>query len=160
MVTCQMQHCQYFLFCCTLLALSFTGCTNSVPSEPVIETVTIEMTGHQFKWHSRYTGDDGQLGTPDDVHASQVLHVPVKAEVEIVLKSRDYIYSLEIPQSGLKEIAVPELTYSLHFKAENLGTFTLPGAQMCGYTHPNLIGTLIVENQKDYRQWLTSQRSF
>ena len=68
------------------------------------------MTGHQFKWHSRYTGDDGLLGTPDDVHAAQILHVPVEAEVEIVLKSRDYIYSLEIPQSGLKEIAVPELT--------------------------------------------------
>jgi len=82
----------------------------------------------------------------------------VKAEVEIVLKSRDYIYSLEVPQAGLKEIAVPDLTFTLRFEADNIGTFELPGDQLCGYAHPDLIGTLVVDSQENYRRWLASQR--
>ena len=124
----------------------------------MIDAVTIEMTGQNFGWSSRYAGEDGQLGTSDDVHAAQVLHVPENAEVEIVLKSRDYIYSLEVPQAGLKEIAVPDLTFTLQFKADKIGRFELPGDQLCGYAHPDLIGTLIVESQSNYRRWLVSQR--
>ena len=144
--------------CCTLLLLGMSGCERGIPSATAIEAVTIEMTGYQFRWHSRYAGDDGQLETPDDVRASQVLHVPVNADVEIVLKSRDYIYSLEVPQAGLKEIAVPDLTFTLQFKADKIGRFELPGDQLCGYAHPDLIGTLVVDTQHDYRRWLASQR--
>ena len=77
--------------CCLLLLLGIGGCEFGNPAEPAIEAVKIEMTGYQFRWHSRYPGDDGQWGTSDDLHAAQVLHVPLKADVEIVLKSRDYI---------------------------------------------------------------------
>jgi len=153
-----MRHSLFHHLCCTLLVPGVMGCNPAVHTEPAIEAVTIEMTGHDFRWHSRYPGDDGQVGTPDDVHAAQVLHVPVKADVKIVLKSRDYIYSLEVPQAGLKEIAVPDLTFTLRFEADNIGTFVLPGEQLCGYAHPDLIGTLVVESQRDYRRWLASQR--
>ena len=93
-----------------MLVLGILGCYRPVQTEPPIDAVEIEMTGHDFQWHSRYAGQDGQLGTSDDVNAAQVLHVPVDAEVDIVLKSLDYIYSLAVPQAGLKEIAVPDLT--------------------------------------------------
>ena len=138
---------------CILLFLDITGCTRA----DVIDAVTIEMTGHEFKWRSRYQGEDGQWDTADDIQAAQVLHVPVKANVEIVLKSLDYIYSLDIPQAGLKEIAVPDMTFTLNFEADEVGTFQLPGDQLCGYSHPDLIGTLIVDTQSDYRRWLDSQ---
>ena len=86
-----------------------------------------------------------------------MLHVPVKAHVEIMLKSLDYVYSLEVPQAGIKEIAVPEMTFTLRFEAEKVGRFRLPGDQLCGYSHPDLISTLIVDTQSDYRRWLDSQ---
>ena len=138
------------------LVFFLSGC-ESEPVEPVRD-VKIEMTGNDFKWSSRYAGRDGKLNTPDDRLAKEVLHVPLDADIEIVLKSLDYLYSLEVPVAGKKEIAVPDLTFSLRFKADQLGTFEMPGNQMCGYTHPDLMGTLVVESQEDYARWLeTSQ---
>ncbi len=138
--------------------VSVFGCDRKESQPPDIREVKIEMTGHDFKWHSRYAGADGKIGTDDDPRANQVLHVPVNAEVEILLKSRDYLYSLEVPQAQCKEIAVPDLTFSLNFKADQIGTFKMPGEQMCGYAHPDLMGTLIVESQSDYARWLASQQ--
>lgn len=132
-----------------------SGCA-SKSVVPIVE-VKIEMIGNDFKWNSRYAGRDGKLNTEDDRMANEVLHVPLGADIEIVLKSRDYLYSLEVPVAGKKEIAVPDLTFSLHFKADQLGTFEMPGNQMCGYTHPDLMGTLIVESQEDYSRWLDAK---
>jgi len=141
----------------TLLLLLFLCGCESKPLEPVRE-VKIEMTGHDFKWASHYAGRDGKMGTDDDIQAQQIIHVPIDAEVEIVLKSLDYLYSLEVPLAEKKEIAVPDLTFSLSFKADKMGTFEMPGDQMCGYTHPDLMGTLIVESQEDFAKWVKSQR--
>ena len=136
--------------------ISLGGC-ESKPIQPVRE-VKIEMTAHDFKWTSRYAGQDAKLNTKDDRLAKEILHVPLDANIEIVLKSLDYLYSLEVPLAGRKEIAVPDLTFSLHFKADKLGTFEMPGDQMCGYTHPDLMGTLIVESQADYARWLNTKQ--
>ena len=148
---------QYFSpsFCLTNLAVFlFIGCTSErvVP----INHVKIEMTGNDFKWSSRYAGQDGEFNTQDDRLAKQILHVPLDADIEIVLKSQDYLYTLEIPVAGKEEIAVPDLTFSLQFKADQLGTFKMPGSQMCGYTHPDLMGTLIIESPRDFSRWLDS----
>lgn len=140
------------------LLLGLLGCDPEGPPPPDVREVKIEMTGHDFKWHSRYAGADGQLGTDDDPQTDQVLHVPVNADIEIFLKSRDYLYSLEVPQARCKEIAVPDLTFSLNFRTDTIGTFEMPGEQMCGYAHPDLMGTLIVESQSDYARWLASQQ--
>ena len=151
----RMQHFRFLYFCCALTVIGMLGCRYQ---EPVIESVKVEMTGHDFKWHSRYAGPDGQWGTADDVHADQVVHVPVMAEVEIVLKSRDYVYTLEVPQAGQKEIAVPDLTFVLRFRADKIGRFEMPGDQMCGYSHSDLMATLVVDSQSEYRKWLAAQR--
>ena len=118
-----------------------------------VESVTIEMTGEDFHWSSRYAGADGKMQTPDDFRAAQMLVVPKDAHIEIQLKSNDFIYSLEVPHKGLAEIAVPELTFSLRFKADRIGTFSLPGEQLCGYAHPDLMATLLVVSQSDFADW-------
>lgn len=141
-----------------LLLLALAGCGQDINSAPRVEVIKIEMTGHDFKWQSHSSGGDGRLGTADDVRAAHVLHVPPDADVEIVLKSMEYIYTLAVPQAKIKEIAVPDLTFRLQFKADQVGTFVLPGDQMCGYSHPDLMGTLIVETQKDYARWLASKQ--
>lgn len=139
-----------------LLLLFATGCVSDPPPAPLATSLTIEMTAHNFQWHSRYAGEDGQLGTTDDAQVAQVLHAPVGADVEFMLKSQDYVYSLEVPQAGRAEIAVPDLTFSLQFTVDQIGTFELPGNQLCGYTHPDLMGTLVVESQENYAGWLRS----
>ena len=151
---------RYRLVCRAVLLIPFILGLWGCESDPVtpVKDVKIEMTGNDFKWRSRYAGKDGEFNTEDDRLTQQVLHVPLDADIEIVLKSRDYLYSLEVPIAGKKEIAVPDLTFSLQFKADQLGTFEMPGNQMCGYTHPDLMGTLIVESQEDYARWLKKKQ--
>ena len=37
----------------------------------------VEVTGRQFEWRMRYAGEDGVIGTLDDIHTVNDLHVPV-----------------------------------------------------------------------------------
>ena len=148
-------------FSCAALAVTTviavtTGCEfgKKAAEGPPIQSLTIEMTSEAFSWHTRYPGADGLVGTEDDLRAAQVLHVPFGAEVEIRLKSNDFIYSLEVPFAKSKEIAVPDMTFATKFKADTTGAFRLPGDQLCGYSHPDLIGTLVVESPAKYRAWL------
>ena len=50
--------------------ISLGGC-ESKPIQPVRE-VKIEMTAHDFKWTSRYAGQDGKLNTKDDRLAKEM----------------------------------------------------------------------------------------
>src|SRR5687768_10701063 len=36
-----------------------------------------EITGRQFEWRIRYAGEDGEVGTEDDVHVVNDLHLPI-----------------------------------------------------------------------------------
>jgi cytochrome c oxidase subunit 2 len=140
--------------CIALLVCAACGRSKPAPEEPsaytVPDTYEIEITGHDFRWHVRYPGRDGKLGTKDDVFGDRHVHVPRDRRVRMHLRSEDYVYSLALPQLGLKEIAVPDLSYALEFAGVRVGTYELRGAQMCGYTHPELIGTLVVEPLPDF----------
>lgn len=133
----------------------FGGCTAS--EEPRVNSLRIEMTGEDFKWTSRYAGPDGEPQTPDDFSVSQVLTVPQGADVEIQLRSNDFVYSLEVPHKDLAEIAVPDMTFSLRFRAEEVGVYSLPGQQLCGYAHPDLMAKLVVVSQSEFSDWQSQQ---
>ena len=140
--------------CIALLVCVACGRSEPAPEEPSAYTVPdayeIEVTGHDFRWHVRYPGRDGKLGTDDDVFGDRHVRVPRGKRVRMHLRSEDYVYSLALPQLGLKEIAVPDLRYALELADVEVGTYELRGAQMCGYTHPELIGTLVVEPLPDF----------
>ncbi|MCH8156076.1 MAG: Kdo hydroxylase family protein, partial [Proteobacteria bacterium] len=68
----------------------------------------------------------------------------VGSDVKLVLHSLDYLYSLALPHVSLKEIAVPDLTFSMRLTPEQVGSFELRGDQFCGYSHPDLMGDFLV----------------
>ena len=68
--------------------------------------------------------------------------------------SDDYIYNLALPHLGLKEIAVPDLSFAIEFTADETGTFDLLGDQMCGYDHPELLGKISVDSHAGFNAWL------
>jgi len=121
-------------------------------------TLTVLVTGHEFQWHIRYPGPDGRLETNDDIHAPRHLHLPANVQVKLMLASKDYVYSLGLPHLQLKEIAVPDLSFSMEFDTDDVGVFDLLGDQMCGYTHPDLVATLTVESPSDFNAWLDRMR--
>ena len=114
------------------------------------ETMEIEVVGSKFTWKVRYPGPDGRLHTEDDRIGEQDVHIPEGTRTTIHLRSRDYVYGLGLPALGLKNVAIPELEFALEVPPQPVGTTELRGNQMCGYTHPRLMGQFVVESRRDY----------
>lgn len=118
------------------------------------DTLLVRMTGGNYTWRVRYAGADGEFGTADDRHATRHFHAPKGTPVTLQLRSDDYIYTMALPHLGLKEIAVPDMDFALRFELDEPGEYQLKGDQMCGYSHPDLMGTLTVEDEKSFRGWV------
>ena len=116
----------------------------------------IEARGSDRDWNFSYFGPDGTLDTADDVTSTGELNLPVGAEVVIDLRSDDFIYVFSCPDLGLKEIAVPDLEFSLSFTAESPGEFNLLMDPMCGFRLPpgETMGRVKVASASEFHQWL------
>ena len=122
------------------------------------DPLRVEIRGSDYQWTIRYPGADGILGTVDDIVALRDLHVPEGAIVQIELESDDYLYSFRLPEFGVSQVAVPELTFKAAFFSGPRGSSVLLGDQMCGYAHPDLIGRVIVHRPSEFDEWLGQQR--
>lgn len=127
---------------------------NGLPPTPFM----IDATGAEYRWHIRYPGRDAQLYTPDDVSSLRDIHLPVHTTVQIQLQSTDYLYIFSLPHLGLTQIAVPDMMFSLEFETDSVETFDLQGDQLCGFSHPSLMGKIIVESRQDFEAWLYEKR--
>ena len=97
------------LFFCSVWVMGLLSCLIGCESPP--KSLTVETTGRKFQWHHRYPGPDGRLRTADDIFAQGNLHLPVHTKTTIRLTSDDFIYTLSLPQIGVKEMAVPEMFF-------------------------------------------------
>ena len=115
------------------------------------------MTGRQFEWRLRYPGNDGQLGTPDDVHLVNDLHVPIDEEIVIAIKSDDVLHSFFLPNLRLKQDVVPGMKQFVWFTAQREGTFDIVCAELCGWGHYKMKGRLTVESREDFDRWMAEK---
>ena len=127
--------------------------------DPAPRSLTVEVKGREFQWYIRYPGPDGRLGTADDIRALGDLHLPVHTKATIRLASDDYVYTLSLPHIRAKEIAVPEMNFSIAFETGSAGVFELLGDQLCGYAHQSLITNLVVQSRADFEAWLNQRQS-
>ena len=147
------------------LAVSLAACAGESasppraepPPYPLADRITIDVTADDYRWHLAYAGPDGELGTPDDVRAMRDVHVPEGTQTVLRLHSRDFVYKLRLPHLGMAEIAVPEQEFTLAFDSGPPGEHELRGDQFCGFTHPELIGTLHVLTEDAFHGWLAEQ---
>ena len=130
-------------------AVLSTNANSGLPS--IGESYCIEVTGRDNRWHVRYPGMESQ---DCDGLVVQDIHVPCATKIVLVLKSRDYVYTLSVPHFGKKEIAVPELTFQMELEPSDPGRFALDGDQWCGDPHPELQGELVVETPRQFLDWL------
>ena len=127
-----------------------------VESSAKSEPFSVRMTGHEFQWRIRYPGADGVLDTDDDIVSARNLHLPENREIILELCSDDFAYSLFLPHYDFIDVAMPDSPFIFEFTTDAKGNHRLLGAQMCGYTHPLLIGKLIVQSDDDFQSWLAS----
>jgi len=140
------------LLCCAAPA------QNSAPDPAAVaapaRAITIRVTGGGFKWVMRYPGADGLLDSPDDVLDEKILHLPAASRVTLELRSDDYAYSFYVPDFELIEVALPGGPYRREFDSGAPGIHRLLGGQMCGYTHPDLLGDVVVQRAAEFDAWI------
>jgi cytochrome c oxidase subunit 2 len=119
---------------------------------------TVEVVARQFEWRLRYPGADGVIGTPDDIHHVNDLHVPVGEDVLVELKSMDVLHSFFLPELRVKQDAVPGMKIPVWFKALKPGEYDLVCAELCGWGHYKMKGRLTVESREEYEAWLEQLR--
>lgn len=109
------------------------------------ERVVIEAFGRDRAW---------QFSVGERVSQDE-LKLPLGAEVLINLRSEELIYVFSCPELGLKEIAVPDLEFSLSFKPDRLGNFELLMDPMCGFqlSPGKTMGRLRVVSAAEFRRW-------
>ena len=119
--------------------------------------LSIQVTGKQFNWEVVYAGPDGVFGTADDRQFENELHVPVGKPVRLVLKAKDVIHSLFLPNLRLTQDMVPGRTIDGWFQATKPGKYELPCAELCGFGHSGMKGYLYVHPEEEYNQWVKAQ---
>jgi len=115
---------------------------------------TVEVIGRQFEWRLRYPGKDGMLGTPDDLHLVNDLHLPIDEDVLIQLKSMDVLHSFFLPNVRIKQDAVPGMKIPVWFKAREEGVFDIVCAELCGWGHYKMKGRVTFETRESFDRWL------
>jgi len=113
-----------------------------------------QVTGRQFEWRIRYAGPDQQIGTPDDFHIVNELHVPVDEDVVLRVQSEDVLHSFFLPNLRIKQDLVPGMKQFSWFHANRIGVFDLACAELCGWGHYKMRGRLIVQSREDFDNWL------
>ncbi|MDJ1157103.1 cytochrome c oxidase subunit II [Chelatococcus sp. SYSU_G07232] len=142
----------------------------------------IEIVGQQWQWSYRLPGKDGRLGTsdirnvssdnplglnPSDPHGQDdvvveggELHLPVGKPVKVLLRSLDVVHDFYVPEFRAKMDMVPGAVTYFWFTPTRTGTFEALCAELCGVGHPQMRGSVVVENESDYQAWLEQQPTF
>ncbi len=121
--------------------------------------VFYKVTAKQFNWEITYPGPDGKLGTADDVTVENEFHVPVNKVVRFQLSSKDVIHSFFVPWIRLKQDAVPGRNIHVWFEATKEGQYEIPCAELCGFGHSGMKGTLYVQSEEEFQHWLKDKYS-
>ncbi len=108
--------------------------------------VTVES--RMWSWSFRY---------PNGVTNPETLVVPVNRPIKLDLVSYDVIHSFYVPAFRIKQDLVPDRTNSIWFEATEIGEYDLYCAEYCGQDHSEMVGTVKVVSEADFREWLEEQ---
>lgn len=145
-----------------VVAVALAGCSESGPAAGALDPeratdsaglVRVEALGRERRWHFSDDGPDGVAGTGDDRVSTGELTLPAHTDVLIHLRSRDTLYVFSCPALKLKEIAVPDLEFSLAFRTGPPGRHELAMDPMCGFPAApgETMGVLRVVSPRDFR---------
>ena len=143
---------------------------------------TIEVMGQQWQWNYRLPGKDGVLGTsairnitddnpfgvnPNDTNGQDDvliegddLHLPLDRPVKVLLRSIDVLHDFYVPEFRAKMDLVPGTVTYFWFTPIRTGSFQVLCAELCGVGHYEMRGTVVVETESGYQEWLQEQTTF
>ena len=142
----------------------------------------IEVMAQQWYWNYRLPGEDGILGLTDlrninDENPFGInlddpkglddiliqgddLHILMDQPVKVNLRSIDVLHDFYIPQFRAKMDMVPGVVTYYWFTPIRTGNFEILCMEYCGTGHYAMRGRVLVDEQKDYEEWLSEQMTF
>ena len=133
---------------------------NKIKSPAENPDYTVQVRGEQFNWYFIYPGPDNEIGTEDDLEFENQMNVPVDKVIQLYLTSKDVIHSFFIPELRLKQDVLPNRIIDFtKFRAQKIGKYEIPCAELCGFDHARMIGRLNVLSQEDYDSWVAENWS-
>ncbi len=142
----------------------------------------MEVLAYQWGWKYRLPGNDGVLGKtdinyindenpfgliPEDKNGkddllvdSDVLHLEIDKPVKFELRSLDVLHNFYVPEFRAKMDMVPGMVTFYWFTPTKTGEYEILCAELCGTGHYAMVGTVIVEEESDYINWLVQQITF
>lgn len=117
--------------------------------------IQVQVVGHDFVWRFRFPGPDAKFDTKDDASVEKELHLPVERDIVFLVTSDDYVYTMTIPDLGLRQIAVPGLTYPLEFRVTEECSIDIIADPLCGVRifHDEYMGNVIVQSKTAFDSW-------
>ncbi len=106
----------------------------------------------------------------DDIYGTSELHLVVNRPVKLVIGAKDVIHDVGLSHFRMKMDAVPGTPTTMWFtptvttrqmkeiKQDPDFVYEISCDQMCGKGHYSMRGTIVVETQEEYDQWITSQK--
>jgi cytochrome c oxidase subunit 2 len=119
-------------------------------AEPPPDALEVFVIGKQWMWKFQYP--DGQRGMKE-------LRLPVDRPVKLTLTSEDVIHDFFVPAFRTKIDVIPGRYVQIWFQPTKVGRYHLFCSQYCGTSHANMVGTVVVMERDEYREWLGSQEA-
>jgi cytochrome c oxidase subunit 2 len=114
------------------------------------DTLTVNVTGQQFAWSFEY---------PDqDKLKSNQLVLPKGQPVHFRINTKDVLHDFWVPNFRLKSDAVPGITTDVRVTPNELGTYPVVCAELCGIGHSTMRQTVRVVEPADFRAWVSEQQ--
>ncbi len=107
------------------------------------DAMVVKVIARQWSWTFDYTNG----------RESNILYVPVRKPVKLLITSADVLHSLYIPAYRIKEDAVPGMETHLWFLPDETGSYDLFCTEYCGVSHSAMITTVKVMTQQDFDDW-------
>ena len=142
----------------------------------------VEVVAYQWGWNYRLPGEDGTLGKTDaklvsaenpyglilndsngrdDIIVQDAdLHLQIDQPVKINLRSLDVIHNFYVPQFRAKMDTLPGIVSYYWFIPTKTGKYEILCAEFCGTGHYGMRGIVLVDDKKDYNNWLAQQITF
>ncbi|RYY53219.1 MAG: cytochrome c oxidase subunit II, partial [Chitinophagaceae bacterium] len=106
----------------------------------------------------------------DDIYGTSELHLVVNRPIKMVIGAKDVIHDVGLAHFRMKMDAVPGTPTTMWFTPTKTTkqmrdelqdpdfVYEISCDQMCGKGHYSMRGTVVVETQEEYDQWLVTQK--
>ena len=88
------------------------------------------------------------------------LHILNNKPLKLNLRALDVLHDFYVPQFRAKMDMVPGMITYYWFTPIKTGTYEILCAEYCGTGHYAMLGYVIVDDQKEYDEWLNEQETF